>query len=158
MKKGLILVLLTVAAILIVFPPQANSQLRTIVGASLFGGAERGTEGNAGGVGGMEGFGLLPITNSFGLQGSMRHQGGNAGSGGYRLGLSAGPVLAYSSGKVGLNVDYEFMDKTDSNFFYLRGVWAHYFNQFDLVLSYSQPVHEIQRGDRNLIRTRNPST
>jgi hypothetical protein len=155
MKNGFILVV-CLAMSFVLFCRPANSEIRTVVGATLFGGAERGTEGNAGGVGGIEGFGIFPVGGNFGFQGSMRHEGGNAGSGGYRLGLSAGPVYGYASGKVGLNVDYQFMDATDSNFIFLRGVWAHYFDKFDLVLSYSQPVHEVQRGDRNLIRTRDP--
>ena len=136
----------------------AWADLQPLLGLSLFGGAERGTEGNAGGIGGVEGFGLLPLSQQWGLQASMRHEGGNAGNGGYRFGLSAGPVYGYGSGKIGLNVDYEFVDATNSNFIYLRGVWAHYFETFDFVLSYSQPVHEIQLGEPNLIRTRLPPT
>jgi hypothetical protein len=142
---------LSLLAILFLLPIQANSELPPVAGVTLFGGAERGTEGNAGGIGGIEGFGLFPLTDSFGLQGSMRHEGGNAGNGGYRLGLSVGPVYGYASGKVGLNVDYQFIDRTNSNFIFLRGVWAHYFDNFDFVLSYSQPVHRVQHGDRNII-------
>lgn len=147
---------LILLVLFIILPRQASTELRPVVGATLFGGAERGTEGNAGGIGGAEGFGLFPLTDSLGIQGSMRHEGGNAGNGGYRLGLSAGPVFGYDSGKLGLNVDYQFIDRTSSNFVFLRGVWAHYFDNFDFVLSYSQPVHKVQRGDPNLIRTRDP--
>jgi hypothetical protein len=53
-------------------------------------------------------------------------------------------VFAYSSGKVGLFGDYVHENRGDNNFFYLRGVWSHYFDNFDLVLSYSQPVNSLQ--------------
>jgi hypothetical protein len=150
MRKGLITIL-SLIAVLVLAPFYAHSELQTVVGATIFGGAERGTEGNPGGIGGVEGFGLFPFSSNFGLQGSMRHEGGNAGNGGYRLSLSGGPVYGYASGKLGLNVDYQFIDATNSNFIFLRGVWAHYFDNFDFVLSYSQPVHEVQRGRHNLI-------
>jgi hypothetical protein len=150
MKKGFLFTVSVVIG-LALFSAPAGSEIQTVVGATLFGGAERGTEGKAGGVGGIEGFGIFPLAGNFGFQGSMRHEGGNAGDGGYRLGLSAGPVFGYANGKVGLNVDYQFAERTNANFFFLRGVWAHYFDSFDLVLSYSQPVHTVQHGDRNII-------
>ncbi|HVO92658.1 MAG TPA: hypothetical protein VMT22_07450 [Terriglobales bacterium] len=80
----------------------------------------------------------------------MLNQGGNRG---YRLGFSAGPVYAYDSGKVGLFGDYVFEDRGDNNFFFIRGVWSHYFTNFDLVLSYSQPLHPVQHTNHNVIDT-----
>ena len=35
---------------------------------------------------------------------------------------------------------------TRNNFIFLRGVWAHYFDTFDFVLSYLQPVYHIQHS------------
>ncbi|MGE5304796.1 MAG: hypothetical protein ACM3TN_15910 [Alphaproteobacteria bacterium] len=115
--------------------------MQPVVSVNLFGGAERGSAEHAGGIGGGEILGLLPLANSFGLQGSLLNQGGN---GGYRLGVTLGPVFAYSSGKVGLFGDYVYENQGNDNFFYLRGVWSHYFKDFDLVLSYSQPVNSLQ--------------
>jgi hypothetical protein len=54
-------------------------------------------------------------------------------------------VYAYSSGKIGLFGDYIHRNRGDNNFFFLRGVWSHYFENFDLVLSYTQPAHSVQR-------------
>lgn len=129
---------------LLIFSPVATSkaaELQPVVSLNLFGGAERGNEEHAGAIGGSEILGLLPLGSAFGLQGSLLNQGGN---GGYRLGASLGPVFAYSSGKVGLFGDYVHERRGENNFFYLRGVWSHYFDNFDLVLSYSQPVNSLQ--------------
>jgi hypothetical protein len=129
---------------LMILSPVATSgaaELQPVVSVNLFGGAERGNEEHAGAIGGGEILGLLPLGGPFGLQGSLLNQGGN---GGYRLGASLGPVFAYSSGKVGLFGDYVHENRGDNNFFYLRGVWSHYFDNFDLVLSYSQPVNSLQ--------------
>jgi hypothetical protein len=121
------------------------ADMQPVAGLTLFGGAERGTADHAGGIGGAEVLGLYPLSQRFGLQGSLLNQGGN---GGYRLGVSAGPVYAYDSGKLGFFGDYVHRSEGDNNFFYLRGVWSHYFDQFDLVLSYSQPVNSVQRTTR----------
>jgi hypothetical protein len=139
--KKLISISLSFLITLSMAVPPVGADLKPAVGLTLFGGAERGTDDHAGGIGGAELFGLLPVSQQWGVQGSLLNQGG---TGDYRLGLSLGPVLAYSSGKVGLFGDYVYRDQGDNNFFYLRGVWSHYFNNFDLVLSYSQPVHSVQ--------------
>jgi hypothetical protein len=59
-------------------------------------------------------------------------------------------VYAYDSGKIGLFGDYVHRNRGDNNFFFLRGVWSHYFENFDLVLSYTQPVHHVQRTPTNV--------
>lgn len=138
--------LLTVAVMLIMWPSDARSDLQPLVGVHTFAGAERGNgegvDGPAGAIGGMEAFGLYPFTKTLGLQGSLLNQGGR---GGYRLGLTLGPVFDYGSGKLGLFTDYIRQERGDNNFVYLRGQWAHYFNSFDLVFSYSHPVNSVQR-------------
>ncbi len=139
-RKVFILVITIVFYLGIIVPP-VGSELQPVAGLTLFGGAERGNEDHAGGIGGAEILGLYPLSQRFGLQGSLLNQGGN---GGYRLGLSTGPVYAYDSGKLGLFGDYVHRNRGDNNFFYLRGVWSHYFDKFDLVLSYSQPVNPVQ--------------
>ncbi|MDP2604637.1 MAG: hypothetical protein Q8S00_18930 [Deltaproteobacteria bacterium] len=133
-----------VLSVLMIFSPVAISkaaELQPVVSVNLFGGAERGSGASAGGIGGGEILGLLPLADRIGLQGSVLNQGGN---GGHRLGVSLGPVYAYSSGKVGLFGDYVHENRGDNNFFYLRGIWSHYFTNFDLALSYTQPVNSLQ--------------
>ncbi len=134
----------------------SESELQPVVGLYTFGGAERGNDlgltsretssthfvpASAGGIGGTEVFGLYPFTKTLGIQGSLLNQGGN---GGYLLGVSAGPVYDYGSGKVGLFTDYLYRNRGGNNFVYLRGQWAHYFQSWDLVFSYSQPVNSVQ--------------
>ena len=148
------LLALVITTAMLVAP--VRSELKPVVGLMLFGGAERGSEtgsdGGASAIGGSELLGLLPLGQRFGLQGSLSNQGGH---GGYRFGLSAGPVYAYDSGKFGLFGDYVYRNRGDNNFFFLRGVWSHYFENFDAVLSYSQPAHPVQRTPT---RVRVPST
>jgi len=125
----------------------SESELQPVVGLYGFGGAERGNDrginGPAGAIGGTEVFGLYPFTETFGIQGGLLNQGGR---GGYRLGVSAGPVYDYGSGKVGLFTDYIYQKRGSNNFVYLRGQWSHYFQNWDLVFSYSQPVNSVQHG------------
>jgi hypothetical protein len=142
----------------------SESELQPVMGLYTFGGAERGNEfglvsprtssthfvpAPAGGIGGTEVFGLYPLTKSWGIQGSFLNQGGR---GGYRLGVSAGPVYDYGSGKVGVFTDYVYQHQGSNNFVYLRGQWSHYFQNWDLVFSYSQPVNSVQH-DSVVIRT-----
>ena len=148
--KKVISTILSILVMATLVVPLARSELRPVVGLTLFGGAERGTDEHAGAIGGSELLGLYPLSQTWGVQGSLLNQGG---VGGYRLGLSAGPVYAYSSGKVGLFGDYVHRNVGDNNFFYLRGVWSHYFDNFDLVLSYTQPVHSVQRTPRTVVNT-----
>jgi len=127
--------------------PPTRAELQPVVGLTLFGGAERGSDNHAGAMGGSELLGLYPLSPSWGFQGSLMNQGG---VGGYKLGFSAGPVYAYNSGKLGLFGDYVHRNSGNNNFFFLRGVWSHYFENFDLVLSYTQPAHSVQRTPRTV--------
>lgn len=152
--RTVISTILTTLVALTLVVPTVGAELRPLVGLSLFGGAERGggadrgSNDDAGAIGGSEVYGLYPFNRSWGLQGSLSNQGGN---GGYRLGVSAGPVFDYESGKVGLFGDYVYRNTGNNNYFYLRGVWSHYFGNFDLVFSYSQPVHSIQRTPTSIV-------
>lgn len=141
MKKACSIVIGIVMTIAIFVSP-AGTDMKPVVGLTLFGGAERGSDDHAGAMGGSELLGLYPLGPSWAVQGSLLNQGG---IGGYKFGLSAGPVYAYSSGKLGFFWDYVHRNVGNNNFLYLRGVWSHYFENFDLVLSYSQPVHSVQR-------------
>ena len=145
----------SIVALLIFLAPHAGADLKPVVGLHAFGGAERGNgqgiDGPAGAIGGTEVFGLYPLTKTFGLQGSLLNQGGR---GGYRLGVSLGPVFDYSSGKVGLFTDYIHQERGSNNFVYLRGQWAHYFQNFDLVVSYSHPVNSVQHTRSTVTDTR----
>jgi hypothetical protein len=140
--KRFLSTLLSILMAVTLFVPPVGSDIKPVVGLTLFGGAERGSDDHAGAMGGSELLGLYPLSQNWGIQGSLLNQGG---IGGYRFGLSAGPVFAYNSGKVGLFGDYVHRNRGDNNFFFLRGVWSHYFTNFDLVLSYSQPLHSVQR-------------
>ena len=133
--------LTTLALLILILVSPVRSDVKPLIVLNLFGGAERGNDDHAGAIGGSELFGIYPLGQTWGIQGSLFNQGGN---GGYRFGLSAGPVFAYNSGKVGLFGDYVYRNRGSNNFFFLRGVWAHYFDSVDLVLSYSQPVHSTQ--------------
>jgi hypothetical protein len=143
--KKICLPIFTLIALVIVFELRAIAELQPVAGLNTFGGVERGNDkainGPAGAIGGTEIFGLYPLSKSLGLQGSLLNQGGR---GGYRLGVSAGPVFDYGSGKVGLFADYVHLNQGDNNFIYIRGQWAHYFENFDLVFSYSNPVNSTQ--------------
>jgi hypothetical protein len=152
MRKFLSMILSTLMALTLMVP-SVGSELQPVVGLTLFGGAERGSDDHAGAMGGSELLGLYPVTRSWGIQGSLLNQGG---IGGYRFGLSAGPVYDYNSGKVGLFADYVHRNTGNNNFFFLRGVWSHYFENFDLVLSYTQPVHSVQHTPKTVIDTERP--
>ncbi len=129
--------LLGAAILLCVVVPQGDgAELKPIGGIAAFGGAERGHEDEAHGVGGTQLLGLVPLTQQFGLQGSTSFTGGR----GFRFGLSAGPVLNLASSRAGLFVDYEHRAQGDANLAAVRGSWAYYLNQFDLELTYSHPV------------------
>ena len=143
-----------------VFLGESRAQLTPSAGISLFGGAERGTDSDAGGIGGVQLFGLAPISPNWGFQGSLGYIGRSDSN---RLLLSGGPVFGYSSGKFGLFVDYEYkhsdqahvasgagfvrdLGGQDNHFIFIRGVWAHYFELFDFTLSYTQPTHKVQNS------------
>jgi hypothetical protein len=181
LKKTPILLLFGLGCSFLIVSRTLAVDIEPLIGATIFGGAERGTAGkevnsnctpagvNCGthrvladtiGLGGFELLGVLPLSPQFGFQGSYGFTGQEDG---YRLATSLGPVYSYGPGKLGLFVDYEyrkeplgairpgladkrFTDNRYQNFIYLRGVWTHYFENFDLVMSYTQPVHKIQES------------
>jgi hypothetical protein len=123
------------------------ADLKPVGGITGFAGAERGSGGSGSAIGGVDGLGLFPLTNNLGLQGGLTLSGGQ----GFRFGLNAGPVLNFDSGKLGLFVDYEHFAREDYNYAGIRGMGAYYFNRFDGILSYSQPVSSVNRkGDSKL--------
>jgi hypothetical protein len=117
--------------------------LKPVGSITAYGGAERDPDHSASGIGGVDGLGLLPITKSIGIQGGLSFSGGQ----GFKFGLNSGPVFNFDSGKVGLFADYEHRARDDYNYFGLRGIGGYYFNQFDALLSYSQPVSSVHRSD-----------
>jgi hypothetical protein len=136
-------------ALLLAFALSANrsgmtADLKPIAGITAFGGALREPEQNASGIGGLDLVGLVPLSRRIGGQGGLYFQGGN----GFRVGLNAGPVLNFDSGKVGLFVDYEHRAREDFNLVDIRGVGTYYLEKFDLTLSYLQPVSSVKRFDR----------
>ena len=138
-KSGVVL------AVIVLFaakPLAIAIDLKPVGGITAFGGAERGNGNLASGIGGLDGFGLLPITKDIGLQGGLSFSGGQ----GFRFGLNAGPVLNFASGKAGLFVDYEHRARDDFNYVGIRGTGGYFFDRFDALLSYSQPVSSVQRS------------
>src|SRR5574341_1700260 len=129
-------------ALFLVVPKGDTAELRPIAGIAAFGGAERGHEDEAHGIGGTQLLGLVPLTQQFGLQGSTSFTGGR----GFRFGLSAGPVLHLASSRAGLFVDYEHRAHGDANLAAVRGSWAYYLDQFDLELTYSHPVSSAKNS------------
>ncbi len=115
--------------------------LKPVAGITAFGGAERGGDNSASGIGGVDALGLIPLGKNFGLQGGFFLSGGQ----GFKLGVNAGPVLNFDSGKLGLFADYEHHARGDFNYVGIRGIGGYYFNRFDTLLSYSQPVSSVHR-------------
>jgi len=138
------------------------NEVNPLASINFYGGAERGINTSAGPLGGTELLGVVPLIGNFGFQSSLGWEGGNDV---FRTLVGGGPLYSYSSGKFGLFVQYEYKQTplakvssedppksvqdrggTRNNFIFLRGVWAHYFDTFDFVLSYVQPVYHIQNS------------
>ena|SRR5215471_8140107 len=159
------------------------NEVNPLASINFYGGAERGINTSAGPLGGTELLGVVPLIGNFGFQSSLGWEGGNDV---FRTLVGGGPLYSYSSGKFGLFVQYEYkqtplakVDRTlkslplpdgsgtgnlqdgsgtRNNFIFLRAVWAHYFDTFDFVLSYVQPVYHIQHSSALEFHgnTRNP--
>jgi hypothetical protein len=121
--------------------------LKPVGRITAFGGAERVPDNSASGIGGVDGLGLVPVGKNVGLQGGLFLSGGQ----GFKVGVNAGPVLNFDSGKLGLFVDYEHRAREDFNYVGIRGIGGYYFNRFDALLSYSQPVSSVHRFDNRKI-------
>src|SRR5262245_3862549 len=164
--KRVLSILLSVCTV--VFPgvstTSRSEEVNPLASINSYGGAERGINTSAGPLGGTELLGVTPLVGNFGFQGSLGWEGGNES---FRTLVSGGPLYKYSSGQFGLFVQYEYKQTplahvssvppndlrtlqdrggTRNNFIFLRGVWAHYFDTFDFVLSYLQPVYHIQHS------------
>jgi len=126
-------------------PDGMAADLKPVGGITAFGGAERNGDG-ASGIGGIDLLGLAPLGKDIGIQGGLFLSGGQ----GFRFGLNAGPVLNFTSGKAGLFLDYEHRVRENFNYVGIRGVGGYYFDRFDALLSYSQPVSSVKRsgGDK----------
>jgi hypothetical protein len=108
-----------------------------------FGGAEKEAGSSAGGRGGVEALGVLPLSDRFGFQGVGHYVGGS----GSRFGLSAGPVYDWASVKAGFFVAYQYRSHHDNHFVHLRPSVTFYMPQGNLNLFYLHPVSSAQRGD-----------
>src|SRR5262245_29570410 len=160
--KRVLSILLSVCTV--VFPgvstTSRSEEVNPLASINSYGGAERGINTSAGPLGGTELLGVAPLVGNFGFQGSLGWEGGNEA---FRTLVSGGPLYKYSSGQFGLFVQYEYKQTplahvdpglrslqdrggTRNNFIFLRGVWAHYFDTFDFVVSYLQPVYHIQHS------------
>jgi len=117
------------------------ADLKPVGGITGFAGAEKSNGFSGSGIGGVDGLGLLPLTKNIGLQGGLTFSGGQ----GFKFDLNTGPVLNFDSGKVGLFLDYEHRAREDYNYVGLRGTGGYYFDRFDALLSYSQPLSSVKR-------------
>ena len=136
---------LILALIMFTFFPKSigiTADLKPIGGITAFGGAERQRGQEASGIGGVDLLGLAPLGKDLGVQGGFYSSGGQ----GFRFGLNAGPVFNFTSGKAGLFLDYEHRAREDFNLVGIRGTGGYYFDQFDALLSYSQPVSSVKRS------------
>lgn len=108
--------------------------------------------------GGFDLLGVLPVARQFGLQGNFGFIGEHDG---YRLSTGFGPIYDYNSGKVGLFFDYQYRrepladirpglaflrNRQHQHFMFLDAAWAHYFDKFDLVFTYSHPLVWTQQS------------
>jgi hypothetical protein len=165
--KSIFSILLSVSMVVLpgVSTTSRSEEVTPLASINFYGGAERDINKNVGPLGGTELLGVAPLVGNFGFQGSLGWEGGNES---FRTLVSGGPVYKYSSGMFGLFVQYEYKQTplahvssgpptgdlrslqdrggTRNNFIFLRGVWAHYFDTFDFVLSYVQPTQHIQHS------------
>jgi len=112
---------------------------------TIEGGAEKEEGNRAGGRGTFSILGVMPLTQSFGLQGSASYVGGL----GSRFGLSAGPLFSWDSGKAGLFLAYQHRTFNSNNFLHLRPSFSFYLPQANINVYYSHPLTDPQRdGDR----------
>ena len=107
----------------------------------VFGGAEKEAGASAGGRGGIELLGVIPLTERLGMQ-SVGHYVGGSGS---RFGLSAGPVYDFGSVKAGFFTAYQYRSHNDNHFVHLRPSVTFYMPQANINLFYSHPVSSPQR-------------
>lgn len=107
----------------------------------VFGGGEKEPGTSAGGRGGIELLGVIPFTESLGMQ-SIGHYVGGSGS---RFGLSAGPVYDFGVVKAGFFAAYQYRSHNDNNFVHLRPSVTFYLPQANVNLFYSHPVSSPQR-------------
>ena len=108
-----------------------------------FVGAEKEEGSSAGGRGGVEALGVLPLHDRLGLQGIGHYVGGS----GSRFGLSAGPAYDWESVKAGIFLAYQYRTHHENHFLHLRPSITFYMPQANVNLFYSHPVSSAQRGD-----------
>jgi hypothetical protein len=110
------------------------------------GGAEKEEGTQAGGRGTISILGVMPLAQSFGLQGNASYVGGL----GSRFSLSAGPLFGWDSGKAGLFLAYQYRTFNSNNFLHIRPSVSFYLPQANINLYYSHPLTDPQR-DRNRV-------
>jgi hypothetical protein len=139
-------ILLTALAIfgisVFAFAPTANvAGLEPFGKVELSGGAEKEQGAHAGGRGAIEALGVLPLIGNFGIQGTASYMGGL----GSRFGVTAGPLVGWDGGKIGMLVSYQHRTLRDNDFVHLIPSVAFYLDQANLNLWYAQPVSHAQR-------------
>jgi hypothetical protein len=134
-------VAIVVVAFLAAALPVQTAGLEPFGKLELSGGAEKEQGSHAGGRFLAEGLGVLPLLGNFGIQGTASYMGGL----GSRFGATAGPLVGWDGGKIGMLVSYQHRTLRDNNFLHLIPSVAFYLDQANLNLWYAHPVLHAQR-------------
>lgn len=145
MKRAGLIVFVLMAAVLLYTSRAELAGIEPVGKASVEGGAEKEEGNQAGGRATLGILGVIPLTGSFGLQGSASYVGGL----GSRFGVSAGPLFSWESGKAGLFLAYQYRTLNSNNFLHIRPSVSFYLPQANINAFYSHPLTDPQRdGNR----------
>ncbi len=140
--KKLLTALALIGISVFALAPTANvASLEPFGKLELSGGAEKESGARAGGRFLAEGLGVLPLIGNFGIQGTASYMAGQ----GSRFGATAGPVLGFDGGKIGMLVSYQHRNLRDNDFVHIIPSVAFYLDQANLNLWYAHPVTPAQR-------------
>jgi hypothetical protein len=148
MKQRITSLLLAILTFHVWAPTAKAAGIEPLGRVELFGGAEKEAGTSAGGRGGLELLGIIPLTQNLGLQ-SVGHYVGGRGS---RFGLSAGPVYDFGSAKAGFFTAYQYRSHNDNHFVHLRPSVTFYMPHANVNLFYSHPVSSAQRSGGSVER------
>jgi hypothetical protein len=146
MKRLNAIVIVLIAAVFLWTSRAELAGIDPVGKVSIEAGAEKEEGTSAGGRGIISILGVVPFSQSFGLQGNASYVGGL----GSRFGLSAGPLFSWESGKAGLFLAYQYRTFNSNNFLHLRPSVSFYLPQANINVFYSHPLTDPQR-DHNRV-------